>query len=516
MLSGMRGWLSRILSLLFLLAAAGVLYLIIGPWGKMAGSRIAEAIQKNFQATVTYASLSGNPFRGFLVQDVHLKTSSGLSLSSATLKVSLLPKSLIFRPLRVKTVTIIGGTLSFQKTKEGKMSWNLPPTETPEFTLEFQQTSFSYEDETFAVKFPLTGMVNGQIKFAGRQVQFSKLSFFTLGTTFTMDGVYFRNSDDYRYQIEVQSFSIDDAVNLLKASLGKMKDPGIGANIDGRLTAERRSGVVHLSGSFETPKAYIQGWMVESLQGKFSYALGKLSFVDVSARVLGGKLQLKEGGLDFRSLLNPGNPSDTPNYDLNLSFDSLSMKDFLKSVNFGEKLDVSGEVAGEISFSGVLGDLQRSKGEGRITFADGDFPSPDGKGRMAYDQASVAFSMERGVMKILKGQLSIGGGRWLSVAKGSLNFLSEEVDGRGILALPTEDVARLLGGEEEILRLIPDYILKQKVHLILWLRVKGRFDRPSLAFDLPGQFVARLTSEIPEERMEELWKIFLQSKISRE
>jgi len=512
----MRRWIRGLGCFVFLLAVGGVVYLFFGPWGKVAGSRLADALQKNFQATVSYASLSGNPFRGFIVQDVHLKTASGLSLSSATLKVSLLPKSLLFRPVRVKTVTVIGGTLSFQKTKEGRMSWNLPPSETPEFTLEFQRTSFSYEDETFKVKFPLSGMVNGKITFAGQRVQFSKFSFLTLGTTFTLDGVYYRNSDDYKYQVEVHNLSVADTVNLLKAFLGEVKDLGIGANVDGRWTAERRSGVIHLSGTMETPKAYIHGWMVTSLQGKFSYALGKLSFQDVSAEIFGGKVQLKEGSLDFQSLLSPVNPSDTPNYTLNLSFDSLSMKEFLKSVNFGEKLDVSGKVAGEISFSGVLGDLYRSQGKGRISFTEGDFPSPDGKGRMAYDRAIVEFSMEEGVMKILKGQMAIGGGRWFSAAKGDLNFLSDEVDGRGILALPTEDVALLLGGEKEILRLIPEFILKQKVHLILWVRVKGQFARPTLAFDLPGQFVARLTTETPDERMEEVWKIFLQSKISRE
>lgn len=508
-------FLARLLPFLLLILVLVGVYGYFGSWGFPSEAALNEELRKDFEATAHYGRVSGNPIRGFNLQDLNLESAKGLTVSAkqATILVGL--SAILRHNPHPKELSLVNGTLHLKRTKDRTMQVDLPPSEQADFTLRLSDFTYEYTDETGPAPLPLSGNLDGALRFNGNILHFDHFSFGALNAQVSVTGDYNRSTDDYDYDVTASGLSIETLRQLLVLYYGPFTDFGTDAGVDLAAKARRQNNVFVVSGTLKSQKAYVRGFHLDGISSEFSYTGGVFKLKNLSAGMYGGKLSLPEATINLLPAVQPENRSPDYTYSVQFHGEDLEMGQALDDLGWLKGSGLKGKLGGEFTLSGTFGGFKGTKGSGYLQATDGDFPAPDGKAPLAYDLIKLEFVYGEGTLDVQHALMALKDDRWLGVGKLKVDMAAGSLDGRGAVALSVTDA--LLGalGQKSTVESYVKGAAKAKYFVELNCLIGGMLRQPDISFSTPNQPLIVFDSDATEEKLAQLWDKFSGSKFGR-
>lgn len=508
-------FLGRVLPFFLLILVLAAAYAYFGSWGFPSQAALNDELRKDFQATARYDRVSGNPIRGFDLQNLHLDSARGLALDSKSTRIVVGLDAILSRNPHPKELSLLGGSLTLKRTKDKTMQVDLPPSDQANFTLRISDFTYNYTDETGPAPLPLTGNLDGALEFRGNVLHFDHLAFGALNAQITVTGDYNRGNDDYNYDVAVSGLSIETLRQLLVGYYGPFTDFGTDAGVDFTANARRQNDVFVVSGQLKSPKAYVRGFHLDTITSEFSYTGGVFKLKNLSAGMYSGKLSLPEATINLLPAVRPENRSTEYTYTLQVHVEDLDPTPALDDLGWLKTSDLKGKLGGEFSLSGTFGGVKGTKGSGYVQATSGDFPSPDGKGRLSYDLIKLEFNYDAGIWDIQHGMLTLKDDRWLAVGKLKVDMESRSINGRGAIAMPVSDALLEALGQKATVESYVKVAAKAKYAVTVNFTAGGMLLGPDISFNTPNQPLIVFTSDATEDKLGQLWDKFSGSTFGR-
>lgn len=408
-------------------------------------------------------------------------------------------------------------------------SWSLHLPEKPVRILTANgQFAYSWND------IPIQGIVNGELHILPDKVLVNNLELFAFATKTVTTGVYDRGSGHYQYTTTISGLSADTLTTLLREDLPDLKELQLGAVMDGNLRIERTSAGIQVSGSLLTPRAFLRRLEWTDLRSDITYAQGTLKFSNGSGSILGGKAVGISGELAFArkqeipattsSALLPveSQPGVSPpsvrsetTYTVSGTLKAIPARDLLRLLGIAERAEISGNVAGSFSLSGVLGDSVRSNGKGLFSIENAEVHIPGEDHPVFLATAQAEWTFGGNIFRVTR-LIIVGGNEDFYIAGQALiDRAGHNTAGTGVIIVRDADTLKSLPDEiRRFFRLMQAPIPSQKVRKMAIVRLRGH-PRYPIVFYTPGPTtVIELAGDTPQERLDSVWRHYQDSRLS--